>query len=178
MYKHFKSGAVDEHEARLRAVKEFMINEMKVSDEVIEEMIIEKVFPPARADWNTLYVKFYSESSVHKLYSHARNMRADLRLVPYIPKQFYNRYKELETQAYELRHCEERYRTKVTMGISDLLLYKKTPLERSWKIHINSSSKMSQGSLGKQIQSTNSHQLNLRPNSGFLSVSQKYRNRE
>ena len=102
-----------------------MINEMKVSYEVIEEMIIEKVFPPARADWNTLYVKFYSESSVHKLYSHARNMRADLRLVPYIPKQFYNKYRDLESQAYQLRHSEARYKTRIKMVINDLVLYKR-----------------------------------------------------
>ena len=157
--KYVKQGDVDETEARFRAVKEYMKNEMKVSEEVVGDMHIEKVFPPAKADWNTLYVKFASESSVHMLYSHARNMKAALRLVPYIPKQFFSRYRELGKQAYQLRHSEAKYKTRIKMGISDLVLYKREPFQNSWSMVIPT-----------QISSSNNTEtphLNLRPNSGF-----------
>ena len=157
--KQVKLGAADENEARVKAVKEFMMEEMKISKEMADEMHIEKVFPPAKADWTTLYVKFVSQSSVHKLYSHARNMRAASRLIPYIPKQFYSRYKELESQAYQLRHSQVKYKTRIKMGTSDLVLYKRETYQNSW-------------SLVTPIQSSGSDnletlQLNLRPNSGY-----------
>ena len=176
--KELQSGAGNEDAAMLIVVKDFLKNEMNVSEEAFSELKIEKVFAPAKEQWNTLYVRFSAESSVSKLYSFARNLRTNLRLVPYIPKQFYHRYKDLENQAYELRNCEDRYRTKVTMGVSDLLLYKRKPSERSWKIHTSSSSDTNQRSLAKQNQSTNGLQLNLKPNSGIFSASQNYRNRE
>ena len=84
-------GAESEAEAMLSVVKEFVVKEMKVVEEVFDEMEIEKVFAPAKDKWNILYIKFAYEGSVHKLYSYTRNLKADLRLIPYIPTQFYQR---------------------------------------------------------------------------------------
>ena len=160
--KHVQLGSEDENEAMLQAVKAFMVEEMKVNEEEASELHIEKVFPPARADWSILYVRFVSESSVHKLYSHTRNMKATLRLVPYIPKQFYTKYRELESQAYQLRHCEVKYKTRIKMGTSDLILYKRESSSNSWSIvtHTQNSTSHNQSEISEP-------QLNLRPNSGF-----------
>ena len=136
---------------------------MKVSEEVFDEMEMEKVFAPAREDWNTLYIKFASESSVHKLYSYTRNMKTTLRLVPYIPKQFYHRYKDLESLAYNLRHSGIKYKTRVKMGTSDLILYKRKPSEMYWSVVVPSAPAI----LSNDSKSPD--HLNLRPNSGVIS---------
>ena len=128
--KHVGSG--DENEAMLHVIKEYMVEEMKVSEELIDELEVERVFPSAREHWNTLYIQFAAESSVPKLYSYTRNMRNNSRLVPYIPKQFYSRCKELESKAYILRHSETKYKTRIRMGISDLELHKRRPFENFW----------------------------------------------
>ena len=125
-------GAKDETEARLLAAKEFLKCEMKVSGEMFDEMKVEEIFPPAKEHWNKLYIQFASESSVHTLYNYTRHLRSNQRLVPYIPKQFYPRYKAMETLAYTLRHSEMKYKTRVKMGISDLVLYKRKPNESYW----------------------------------------------
>ena len=139
-----------------------MIEEMKVSENEVEDMQVEKVFPPARSDWSTLYVRFVSESSVHKLYSHSRNMKTTLRLVPYIPKQFYSRYRELESQAYQLHHSEVKYKTRIKMGTSDLISYKRETYNNSWSIVTQAQDSTDQNQLG-----ISEPQLNLRPNSGL-----------
>ena len=166
-----REGAKDEDEAMLLLVKEYMQKEMKVDEEAVQELDIEKVFAPAaKENWNTLYIKFTSESSVSKLYSYARNLKNHMRLVPYIPKQFFSKYKELESQAYQLRHSGSKYKTRVKMGVSDLVLYKRKPEEGSWKIHQSSSPISS-----VQVEPTDSLKLNLRPNSGLSPFS---KNRE
>ena len=196
-------GARDEAEARILAVKEFLKCEMKVSGEVFDEMKVEKIFPPARENWNTLYIRFASESSVHTLYNYTRHLRSNQRLVPYIQKQFYPRYKAMENLAYTLRHSEMKYKTRVKMGISDLVLYKRMPNESSWiavkpppdipqvilmEDYTDQPESPAPGrpdrissrdntSSDQSINSSTPVQLNLRPNSAFSlhrkSVSQK-----
>ena len=159
--KYFRSGISDENEAMVEAVKEFMLEEMKVSEELLKDMNMERVFAPARGDWSTLYVKFSSESSVHKLYSHARNMKPNMRLIPYIPKEFYWRFRELESQAYKLRHSEVKYKTRIKMGTSDLVLYKRKADQTSWNLVASAENIAS-----KLNENSETIQLNLRPNSG------------
>ena len=80
----------------------------------------------------TLYVKFASERSVHTLYRYSKYLQKHHRLVPYIPKQFYPRYRELESLAYNIRHGDYKYKTRVIMGTTDLILYKRKFNERYW----------------------------------------------
>jgi hypothetical protein len=46
----------------------------------------------------------------------------------------YHRYKDLESLAYNLRHSESKYKTRVKMGTSDLVLYKRKPSENYWTV--------------------------------------------
>ena len=108
---------------------------MKIQDDVFNEIKIEKIFPPAKDTWDKLYVEFSNQASVNIIYSYARCLRKDQRLVTYIPKQFYDRYRALESKAYDLRHSDVKYKTRVKMGSSDLILYKKIPGERTWSVH-------------------------------------------
>ena len=85
-----------------------------------------------------------------------------MRLVPYIPSEFYMRSRELESLAFNLRHGDIKYKTRVKMGISDLVLYKKKPFESHW-IPVNTSQNTSRH-LNENLETV---QLNLRPNSGI-----------
>ena len=113
----------DKDSAYLEAVNEYFKLELRMSQEEIDNMGMKQVFPPAKEHWDTLYVGFESERAVNTIYRYARNLRKGL--VRYIPKQFYDRYRAMEAEAYLLRHTEEKYKTKVQMGINDLVLYKK-----------------------------------------------------
>ena len=86
---------------------------------------IKKIFPPAKENWETLYVQFESQISINTIFSYAKNLKKHQRLVRYIPKEFYEKYRAIEGDAYILRHGDKRYRTKSQMGINDLILYKK-----------------------------------------------------
>ena len=126
------AGARDDSEALLFAVREYTKHEMKVPSAVFETLKIKHIFPPAREPWNILYIEFASESSVHTLYSFTRNMQSCQRLVPYIPKLLYPEYKELQSLAYSLRHSDMKYKTRVRMGKSAFVLFKRKPQEKSW----------------------------------------------
>ena len=119
------SNAKDQDEAYIEGLKEFFRQEMRMDQEVFNSLGIKKVFPPAKENWDTLYLAFESETAVNTIFNYAKNLKKDQRLVRYIPKEFYDRYRAMEGDAYLLRHSVKKYKTKVQMGISDLVLYKK-----------------------------------------------------
>ena len=106
---------------------------MKVPPSVIEKLDIVNVFHPARDDWNTLYIELGSEQEVDTLYTFTRNIvKRDHRVFPYIPKEMYRRYRAAETFLYHARH-EEKVKTKVKIGLEDLILAKKVQGSAYWR---------------------------------------------
>ena len=93
---------------------------------------LRRFFLPQKKSWDKLYVQFSSQTSVNIIYSHAKYLRKDQRLVTYI--QLYERYRAMERLAYKLRHSEAKFKTRVKMGASDLILYKKKPGESTWRV--------------------------------------------
>ena len=89
-----------------------------MNGEVFDELTVEKIFPLAKETWNALYVTFAYESSIHTVYKYSRYLQKSQRIIPYIPKQFYQEYKRIESLAYNLRHNENKYKTRVRMGVS------------------------------------------------------------
>ena len=158
------NGAGSHAEARWLAIREFSECELKVSRDVFENLEIEEIFPPAKNSWDTLYVQFACESSVQTLYKYARNLQKNQRLVPYIPKELYPRFRELQSIAYTLRHSDLKYKTNIKIVDSNLILFKRKPSEYSWtavmipQVQHQPSSPPSEANLV---------QLNLRPQSAF-----------
>ena len=116
--------AANETEAKMKAVMELMLLDMKVSKEELNEMDIERVFALRRENAQMLYCEFKKMSSVHKVYSHARHMRRGTTISPYIPKEHYSRYRAMEEICYKWRK-EDGARTKVKMGERGLEIWKK-----------------------------------------------------
>ena len=94
--------------------------------------IFEHIFPPAKEKWNTLYVQFSSLSSVRFFYRQSKYLKNNQRIIPYIPKQLYPKFKELQSIAFTLRHSATKYKTKVKIADTGLVLLKRKPSEYTW----------------------------------------------
>ena len=119
-------------------IKSYMKCEMKVPPSEIEKLEIVRVVHPAKEDWNTLYVEFGSEHDVNKVFGYTKVMvKQDHRVVDWYPKQIFDRYRALETIAYEMRLEMKRrnikLRTRVKVGLYDLELSTKLPNSTVWR---------------------------------------------
>ena len=130
-------GARDTEEAMMMEIKSYLKCEMKVKPSDIEKIDIVKIFPPAKEDWDTLYVEFGSEFEVDKLFKYTRVInKADHRLVRWIPKELYERFRALDSFAYRLRMDIKsqggKLKTRIKVGRDDLELSLKYP-NSVWK---------------------------------------------
>ena len=130
-------GARDINEAMLMEIRSYLKCEMKVKPSDIEKIDIVRIFPPAKEDWDTLYVEFGSEFEVDKLFRYTRVInKADHRLVRWIPKELYERFRALDSFAYKLRvdmrSQGEKLKTRIKVGRDDLELSLKYP-NSIWK---------------------------------------------
>ena len=91
-------GAKVQEEAMLMEIKSYLRCEMKVKPSDINNLDIVKIFPPAKDNWNVLYVEFGSEYQVDRLMAHTREIvKQDHRVVRWFPKQMYERYGAVES---------------------------------------------------------------------------------
>ena len=116
--------AQNETEAKEMAIIELMHLDMKISKEELKEMEIARVFSPRRENSEMLYCEFKRMSSVYKVFQHSRHMRRGTNISPYIPKEYYHRYRKLEEICYHWRK-NEGARTRVKMGKKGLEVGKK-----------------------------------------------------
>ena len=101
-------GARNQEEAMLMEIKSYLKCEMKVRPSDIDKLDIVRIFHPAKENWNVLYVEFGNEYQVDKLFSYTRGMvKQDHRLVRWFPKQMYDRYRAVESVAYEIRKSSQ-----------------------------------------------------------------------
>ena len=126
-------GAKSEEEEKLLAVKEYLKLELKLDRTTLERMDIERIFFPAKEDPQCLYVTFKHVASVAKIYQKTFIMRKESRIITYIPKQFYNRFRTISEFEYNLRE-EEKCRTRIKMGLRDLQLFRKDGPGGKWEL--------------------------------------------
>ena len=118
-------GARNLKEAMLMEIRSYLKCEMKMPHHEIEKLEIVRIFPPAKEDWNTLYVEFGSEYEVDRVFRHIRVMvKKDHKVVRWFPKELYERFQALDSTAYAMREeMKEKgvmLRTKVIVGKDDL----------------------------------------------------------
>ena len=115
-------GAKDLQEAVLMEIKLYLKCEMEMPPSEIEKLEIIRIFPPARDDWNVLYVEFGSDHDVNNIFSYTRRIvNMENKITHWIPRQMYGRYRAVESLAYTIRQ-DEKLKTRVKIGRDDFLL--------------------------------------------------------
>ena len=128
-------GAKDVEEAKLMEIKSYLKCEMKMKPSEIEKLNIVRIFSPAKEDWKVLYVEFGSDFEVDMVISHTRNIvKPDHRVVRWYSRQMYDRYRAVESIAYDLRKRLHQ-KTRVKIGRDDIELYTKEPSSSFWRRH-------------------------------------------
>ena len=129
-------GAKNLEEAKEMEVRNYLKCEMKMKPSDISKLNLVKIFPPAKENWNVLYVEFGSDPEVDMVMSHTRHMvKQDHRVLRWYPKQMYVRYRAVETIAYEIRK-NHKYKTRVKIGRDDIELSVKDPASTVRKRHL------------------------------------------
>ena len=106
---------------------------MRVRPSEINRLDIVRIFHPAKDNWNVLYVEFASEHQVDQLFSYTRGMvKQDHRMVRWFPKQMYDRYRAIETEAYKIRK-DLKLKTRVKIGRNDIEFSIRDPRSTVWK---------------------------------------------
>ena len=126
-------GARNMEEAMLMEIKSYLKCEMKVQPSEIEKLDTVRIFHPAKENWNVLYVEFGNEYQVDKLFSYTRGMvKQDHRVVRWYPRQMYDRYRAVESIAYEIRK-KMSHKTRVKIGRKDIELSTRETGSTFWK---------------------------------------------
>ena len=90
------------------------------------------LFPPAKENWDVLYVEFESEKEVDIIFNHTSSMmRSDHRVIRWIPRQMFERFKALQSLAYKIRK-EEGLKTRVKISHTDFQLSVRAPTAPNW----------------------------------------------
>ena len=130
-------GAKDSSEAKLWAVQTYLRYEMNIKSHVLATLSIENIFTPASENFNTVYVTLSSITEANIIYSYSRNMRREVTVGIFVPKEWQSRLRALNHIAYGLRFppsVQPKLNTRMKWGTSDLVLYKKEPGTRFWSI--------------------------------------------
>ena len=126
-------GAKNQEEAMLMEKKSYLKCEMKVRPSDIDTLDIVRIFPPAKENWNVLYVEFGSELQVEKLMTYTRGMvKQDHRVLRWFPKEMYERYRAVESIAYDIRKTSNQ-KTRVKLGRNDIELHVRELGSRYWR---------------------------------------------
>ena len=118
--------------AKEEAVKEFLKYEMKMNKDDISELKVVMIYPPAKDDWNILYVEYENVEMVSFIMSFAQYLRRDQKeskpsVEKYIPMEMFKRYSAVEKMAFEIRQKSNfKSATNVSFGESDFILKART----------------------------------------------------
>ena len=119
--------------ALLTAVKLFLEKEMRIKDEDYENLEIVKIFPPAKEEWNVLYVEFRNQQQANLVYTYTKYMRRNIQgdgkpeVQIYVPKELYARFRAISLLAFKMREDSGRtINTRITMGKDDFVLQQRS----------------------------------------------------
>ena len=94
--------------AKENAVHEFLKYEMKMKEDDIQQTKSVMIYPPAKKEWNVLYVEYENVEMGNFIMSNAQYMRKGENesrpsVEKYIPMKLFKRYSAIEKMAYEIR---------------------------------------------------------------------------
>ena len=133
-------GAKDMEEAKIMEIKSYLKCEMKMRSSDIAKLDFNRIFPPAKENWNVLYVELGSDYQVDMVMSHTRYMvKHDHRVVRWYPRQMYSRYRAVEAIAYDIRK-NLKHKTRVKVGRDDIELSTREADSTVWRRQVLPSS--------------------------------------
>ena len=103
-----KRGAKDETEAKLWAVQTYFRYEMNIKSHVLATFSIDNISTPATENYDTIYVTFSTTTEANTVLSYTKNMRKAASVGIYVPKEWQERFKALNSIAYSLRNPSDR----------------------------------------------------------------------
>ena len=119
------------------AVEMFLDKEMRIRGEDYKSLNIVKIFPPAKENWNVLYVELETQTQADFVYTFTQYMRKNVKgdgkpeVQVYVPKQLYNRFRAINHMAYKIREASGRMQgTRVTLGKEDFILQQRCKTDR------------------------------------------------
>ena len=128
-----------EERARLQAVTDFFKYEMRMKSEDMEELAIVKIFPPAKEEWNTLYVELRTWEMARFALSFTTYMRRGtvgedrVEVVKYVPRDLYQRFRAVNALGNKARmESDKRTSFRVTFGREDFVLQLKDRGSLGW----------------------------------------------
>ena len=114
--------------AKEKAVSEYLKYEMKMKQDDVEQLKSVMIYPPAKEEWNVLYVEYEHVEMVNFIMSFAQFMRKGEKesrpsVEKYIPMELFKRYSAIEKIAFEIRQKSNfQTATNVSFGEKDFLL--------------------------------------------------------
>ena len=114
----------DEQEAMKMAILEFLVYEMKVPKSITDNIVLKKVFPPAKqpTGWSTLYAEFADYSDSDLVNQYATNLLPGRSLSIYVPHSLWPRFQVLNNIAHGYRNGPIKHKTKIKYGLTDFVL--------------------------------------------------------
>ena len=122
---HLKDkNLVDEQEAMKMAIVEFLVYEMKVPTSITDNIVLTKVFPPAKqpSGWSTLYAEFADSSESNLVNQYATNLLPGRSLSIYVPHSLWPRFQVFNNIAHGYRNGPVKHKTKIKYGLTDFVL--------------------------------------------------------
>ena len=107
---------------------DFLRWEMAMPEEEINKLQFARIFRReghVKPNNDQIYVEFKEERMSSSVYKYVRKMRSQCNVLTFIPEAFWERAKELEKAAYNLRHSNPSYSTRIRWGWGDLILERK-----------------------------------------------------
>lgn len=114
----------DDKEAMKTSIFEFLEYEMKVPSHIINNIVITRIFPPAKQpnNWNYLYAEFSDIATVDLLFTFVMNLGPGINIDIYIPHSLHTRSLAVGQIAFDYRNGSIKHKTKIRYGPTDFTL--------------------------------------------------------
>ena len=110
-------------------VNEFLKYELSMPPEAIKELTITRIFHlPGEGQKEKVFIEFTKDYMPKIMFRYIAKLSKELNMFNYIPEEFMDRWKVLNNLAFQLRHAEPAFKTKIRWGGEDLVLERKLKL--------------------------------------------------
>ena len=124
-----ENNITNKDEGTIATIKDFLLLEMGIPLEVSNQLKISKIFCPNEdnnpVEYKKVFVEFSEDNMPGIIFKYVRKLNHNSKVHTYIPPSFWARAADLEKCAYNLRHSEPPYNTKIRWGTGDLILERK-----------------------------------------------------